>query len=803
MLGNPHSASAASQLTTRRIDDIRIRVLRFFNASPDHFDLVFTANATAAIKLVADAFRDLDGGFWYGYHVESHTSLVGVRELASRGSQCFIEETEVDRVLEDPTWSNEDGNNLRLFAYPGQSNMTGKRLPLDWCTKISSLRFDHHQQIYSLYDAAGLISTSPLDLSDPAVAPDFTALSFYKCFGFPDLGALILRKDAAYALQQRKYFGGGTVDVVSTVGGAWHERKASSIHAHLEDGTIPFHNVIALGLALKTHPLIYGGMKNISRHCQFLAAKLRQSLLNLRHRNGISVCRIYGEETYSLSYGPVIALNIKDSQGSYVGVSEVEKLAIVRDIQLRTGGLCNPGGIASHLDLSSEEMHQNFRAGKRCGDDRDILYGKPTGVVRVSLGAMSSLVDVEAFINFVKEFFIDGTEKDVREHQGTEQHSKSTFVVQSLSIFPVKSCTAYNIPSSTPWEVLETGLAWDREWCLVHRGTGAALSQKRHPRMALLRPSIALEAGVLRVSYIDAYANTQSIEIPLNSDHPDCEIMNTADENSRSQTRPLDVCGSLVGLQVYTSQKIEDFFSDFLKTSCTLARLPSSSERNESRRRSPSSSSSSALSVASESSPESSSSDGSRRSTSSSLSNESPILLVSESSVEQLNQDIQRQHERKAEKLGLGAVPPQIQAATFRPNIVIRELSATSSGHPYMEDFWESISIVPSSKTSSEPTSAPFTSNLPPNTTTALDIIGPCQRCQMVCIDQTTGQRSREPFSTLAKTRRRDGKVWFGVYCSLNSEEEALHSGKGRRRRGRKFIRVGDEIQVNQHLPDK
>ena len=88
LFGNPHSASASSQLSTRRIDDIRLKVLKFFNTCPEDFDVIFVANATAAIKLVAEAFRDNTEGFWYGYHADSHTSLVGCRELATEGSQC-------------------------------------------------------------------------------------------------------------------------------------------------------------------------------------------------------------------------------------------------------------------------------------------------------------------------------------------------------------------------------------------------------------------------------------------------------------------------------------------------------------------------------------------------------------------------------------------------------------------------------------------------------------------------------------------------------------------------------------------
>jgi molybdenum cofactor sulfurtransferase len=44
---------------------------------------------------------------------------------------------------------------------------------------------------------------------DPEHAPDFTCLSMYKIFGFPDLGALVVRKDSGHILTLRKYFGGG------------------------------------------------------------------------------------------------------------------------------------------------------------------------------------------------------------------------------------------------------------------------------------------------------------------------------------------------------------------------------------------------------------------------------------------------------------------------------------------------------------------------------------------------------------------------------------------------------------------
>src|SRR5438045_323628 len=67
LLSNPHSRSASSIATTKRIATIRLRLLEFFNASPQFFDVVFVANATAGIKLVAEGFSGHKEAFQYVY----------------------------------------------------------------------------------------------------------------------------------------------------------------------------------------------------------------------------------------------------------------------------------------------------------------------------------------------------------------------------------------------------------------------------------------------------------------------------------------------------------------------------------------------------------------------------------------------------------------------------------------------------------------------------------------------------------------------------------------------------------------
>ncbi len=58
---------------------------------------------------------------------------------------------------------------------------------------------------------------------------------------------------------------------------------------------------------------------------------------------------------------------------------EVEKVAALAGVMLRTGCFCNPGACAAHLGLSSEDLVANFKAGHVCWDDQDLMDGRPTG----------------------------------------------------------------------------------------------------------------------------------------------------------------------------------------------------------------------------------------------------------------------------------------------------------------------------------------------------------------------------------------------------------------------------------------
>ncbi|KAI9776706.1 MAG: hypothetical protein M1839_009433 [Geoglossum umbratile] len=794
LYGNPHSASTPAELSSSRIEKVRERTLRFFKADPEEFDLVFVANATAGIKLVTECFRDLEAapgiddegadskgrspkadGFWFGYHRDSHTSVIGVRELTDNHHRCFRNDAEVEKWLTDAA----DGGagdavatgegRLGLFAYPGQSNMTGRRLPLSWPGRLRRSPHPAHRNTYSLLDAAALASTTPIDLSDADAAPDFTVLSFYKMFGFPDLGALIIRRESGHILQWRKYFGGGTVEMVVCIKDAWHSKKTASMHDQLEDGTLPFHNIAALGMAMEVHKRLFGSMESISRHTAHLGKKMYDGLSALQHANGRPVCRIYKEDNCSYSdyktQGATVAFNIQNAKGELVVYSEVERLADARDIYLRAGGLCNPGGVATYLGFAPWQMKRSFSAGHRCGNEAEgteIVSGQPTGMVRVSMGAMSTMADVTAFIDFVGEIFVEKQQLGTPLFHVTPVLRKPKtpqYQIECLRVYPIKGCGGYNIPAGVPWEVGARGLYLDREWCIVHLDTGTALSRKRYPKMAKIRPSIDLERGVLVISAPHNEQPELKISLSWLSHEGGDGSRNhgrTSMGNSNFRASASKVCGEPIPAHPHTSPHIIEFFSAAVGARCTLARFSASNtstnkglEPRHTKAYLRRSYSSSAVSELSSNKATNRAPTGVSRTSSTTAVDapqvvNRPVLLPSESPVSVITRTSLEWHNQQVKSTRARVAQPEL----FRANIVLSEMQPPESrgrkgpaavSEANIEDNWAFVRIG----------------------SLSFELLGPCSRCHLTCADQVTAEKDHELFPVLARTRRFDGEVFF------------------------------------------
>ena len=151
--------------------------------------MVFTSGATAALQMVARNFcfsdqennnektTDSNGAGRFFYLLDNHTSVLGMREVVrSRGHQVkCVTHDEVELSLTSFT-APRRGNSL--FAFPAQSNFSGRKYPLSWIGE-----FDDASRCCVLLDAAAFVSTSRLDLR--TYNPHFVSISFYKMFGFP------------------------------------------------------------------------------------------------------------------------------------------------------------------------------------------------------------------------------------------------------------------------------------------------------------------------------------------------------------------------------------------------------------------------------------------------------------------------------------------------------------------------------------------------------------------------------------------------------------------------------------------
>ena len=398
VMGNPHSSNPISAFTTDMVELCRQRVLRFFNASPDEYVPIFTANASHALKLVGEAYPFGEGDqFLLCY--DNHNSVNGIREFDRvRGAQTrYIPIIPPNLRVMEPTFERflDEGSRAKnkLFAFPAQSNFSGVQHPLEWIEKAQSKGYE------VLIDAAAFVPTNRLDLG--RWKPDYVALSFYKMFGYPTgVGLLLARKKALEKLH-RPWFAGGTITVASVQADKHYLAPGSE---GFEDGTLNYTSFPAIEIGLDFLDSI--GLEVIHTRVECLAAWLIEHMLEIRHGNGSPVVRLYGPTDMKLR-GGTVTINVYDPDGEWIDHLLVEQRANQHNISLRTGCFCNPGAGETALDLTKEELLDCFDqpdARMSLKEFRQCIDSKSTGAVRVSVGLVSNFADVSAFLEFLEKF---------------------------------------------------------------------------------------------------------------------------------------------------------------------------------------------------------------------------------------------------------------------------------------------------------------------------------------------------------------------------------------------------------------
>uniref|UniRef100_A0A663MX73 Molybdenum cofactor sulfurase n=1 Tax=Athene cunicularia TaxID=194338 RepID=A0A663MX73_ATHCN len=714
--GNPHSQNISSKLTYDTIEHVRYRILQHFHTTAEDYTIIFTSGCTAALKLVAEAFPWIPEGTEqtssrFCYLTDSHTSVVGMRGITASMNVSSVPIKPKEILLSEKNRLPAEEHNCttpHLFSYPAQSNFSGTKYPLSWiqdikCGKLCPMKIPG--KWFVLLDAASYVSSSPLDLG--VHQADFIPISFYKIFGFPTgLGALLVNNRIA-PLLRKTYFGGGTAAAYLAGEDFYFPKK--SIAERFEDGTVSFLDIIALKHGFDVLEKLTGGMEKIKEHTFALAHYTYTVLSTLKYANGAPVVRIYSDTDFSNPdvQGPIINFNVLDENGEVIGFSQVDKMASLYNIHVRTGCFCNTGACQLHLGISNEDIQRNLQAGHVCGDDVDLVDGRPTGSVRISFGYMSSFEDAQTFLKFIIATRLSMSDTEIpfqssvtklttesvpddhpsfnnadklspiphisdRELRNNSSVTKMTVNWQppeaeaesiraAVSETAVPTCRrggkpitvtniyVYPIKSCSAFEVSEwpvgnQGLLYDRNWMVVNQN-GVCITQKQEPRLLSFFPL-----------------------------HRLCQT-------SRYLVKTHD-CGD----------GIADWFSLFLGHPCRLIRQ-SSDMKNRSHRK---------------------------------------TTKGMFSFLKNCDFSLSKHQPLEIEEL----------IRRFRANIVI------SAPESFEEEEWAEISIG----------------------ALRFQVMGPCSRCQIICIDQQSGERNKEFLQSLSAARGR--KTNFGIYLM----NQPLHS---------------------------
>ena len=383
VMGNPHSESEPSRLATAALEEARALTLEMLDADPHQYDVIFTANASGGMRIVAESFP-FRSGSRFVMTADNHNSVNGIRVRARRsGATVDYVPLGEDLRAGDPCPFLPASASPSLFAFPAQSNFSGVKHPLGWVGAAQARGYR------VLLDAAAYLPANRLSLWETPA--DFVALSFYKMFGYPTgVGALVLRRDAM-PLLGRNYFGGGTVQYVSV-----QNRRARLLEggSRFEDGTPSFLAMPAVCDGLRWFERV--GIESIHEHVGRLTAALLDRLASLGDR-----VIVYGPRTMH-ARGGTIAFNLTGG-GRVVDYESIEQAARERGIAIRGGCFCNPGAAEHAFRIDAIRARACLKGRFTIPRFRSCLRDSAVGALRASIGLATNEGDLDRLMGLLTE----------------------------------------------------------------------------------------------------------------------------------------------------------------------------------------------------------------------------------------------------------------------------------------------------------------------------------------------------------------------------------------------------------------
>lgn len=410
-------------------------------------------------------------------------------------------------------------------------------------------------------------------------------------------------------------------------------------------------------------------------------------------------------------------------------------MAQLRGIYLRTGCFCNPGACQRQLRLSNDELKQHFQvcviysmrnalieslkahsiqlflqAGHICGDGNDLIDGTPTGAVRISMGYMTTKENVDAIIQLIRDCFCN--KKYVIRKEKSEKSTEIKIENKSKERFSgsikLREICVFPVKSCGAFRV-------DTSWTINRRG----LKYDREWMIVSSNGAAMTQKTDTRLCLIQPvidearnvmelrFRDANPFSVPLHVDMGDNKTV-----SSLCQSK---VCGDRVD-GIDCGDGVAEWLSNILGTNGL--RLIRQNENDKRAAKTKSETKKHAIS----------------------LSNQAQFLLINTTSVDWLAKRVDdwSEFDDCSEKILQNTID------RFRGNLIIE------STEPLEEVRWQSIRFGDDIR---------------------LQVTGPCTRCQMICIDQSTGEKTSEPLRTIS--REFQGKMRFGIYLSQSTADES------------------------------
>lgn len=215
-----------------------------------------------------------------------------------------------------------------------------------------------------------------------------------------------------------------------------------------------------------------------------------------------------------------------------ISTFQFQHMADLFNINVRTGCFCNSGSCQRHLAATNKELKEIHKSGHVCGDEIDLIDGKPTGAIRASFGYFNTFQDVDKLLNMISRCFVKTKRKPRKrillqimdslrtnklynslknvpkiaeqqefimpESEDISQNMDSSVILKEAAIFPIKSCGAFKIRST--WKIGPKGFEYDRDWMII-KDNGVCLTQKQNTRMCMIKPKIDLHKQIMSLYF--------------------------------------------------------------------------------------------------------------------------------------------------------------------------------------------------------------------------------------------------------------------------------------------------------------